>query len=734
VNAPLPARQGRVSGPRPRRARFVVDEAAGASAAFRDRAWTVPDMDRFIAALERAGTEDLSVLRQVARSSIIYQTGADHLATRRALAGFLSPAAVKRWRTVVDDNVRRALERLAASPSPDLVLDFSRPLFVGCVRDIFGLDIAEEAAFLGDIARARSFTEPLLPMRRLLDVQESYRHLVGAVPPAEPGCPSREAPASLAAALAGRLPEAVDLATMVVSVTVAAHTAAESLSFAIWGLLREGAEAWRQVTAPGWAEARLDALIRDYPSTLTLYRVAGAETCLNGAPVAPGDLLALDIPAINRSLCRHGSGRSLSFGEGARKCPGAAFARLLLGRALPALASRFPELALVEDEVRFERTEMVQAPVSLPCTGVSAARRRRARLWDITDKSLARAIATDNVRFSPPGMEAHLEALQRASGHDLSTAIRVARNAPFFLSGERHARIRGLGFAALGANRLRGWRELIDARIADALATLERSPAPDLVRDYCDPLFRTICQPIFGIRPHDPASFDRLAPALQQVLEPLRSLPSILKAQAVLETLLAGFGPPAAGAAETGLPPSLLARLETEAADMDPLDRKAIVLVFYGASFNVAHSLANILHILGSEGGDRRHWSDPEWVERQLDRRLIPAGASPRFIYRVAVEAGEIGGIRFAAGDTVRLVLEQVNRDLGAAHLAFGHGLHRCVGAALSRAIPRRAVPALFARFPALAFPDSPPVYAPNSQTLIPAALPVRLAGHPRKR
>ena len=730
MTATLPARQGRISGPRPRRARFLVDEAAAASAAFRDRAWTVPDMDQFIAALDRSGADDLTILGRVARSSIIYQTGDDHLATRRALAGFLSPAAVKRWRPVVDANIAHCLERLAASRDPDLVQDFSRPLFVGCVRDIFGLDIPDEAGFLRDIADARSFTEPLLPMRRLREVQESYRRLVGAVPP-EQGSPAQDAPDSLAAALAGKLPDGVDLPTLVVSVTVAAHTAAETLAFAIWGLLREGAEAWRQVAAPGWPEARLDALIRDYPSTLTLYRVARAETCVNDAPVAPGDLLALDIPAINRSLCRHGAaGRSMSFGEGERKCPGAAFARLLLGRALPALADRFPELALIEDRARFERTEMVQAPVSLPCTGVAPARRRRARLWEITDRSLARAIATDNVRFSPPGMEAHLEALQRASGHDLSTAIRIARNAPFFLSGERHARIRGLGFAALGANRLAAWQPLIDAEIAHALDALAQSGAPDLVRDYCDPLFRAICQPILGIRPKDPASFDRLAPMLQQVLEPLRSLPAILRAQEDLETLLTGFDPPAADADQAGLPPSLFARLEAESAHLDSLDRKAIVLVFYGASFNVAHTMANILHALGAEDEDRRRCSDAAWFERRLDRALLPAGASPRFIYRIAIEAGEVGGVRFAAGDTVRLVLEQVNRDPGAGHLAFGHGLHRCVGAALSRAILRRAIPALFDRFPALAFPDRRPDHTPNAQTLILAALPVRLANH----
>jgi cytochrome P450 len=716
-------RAERVAGPRPRRSCLVVSDAENASAVFRDRAWGVPDIIPFIDALDSAGPGGLSVLKTVARSSIIYQADENHLATRRALAAFLSPGAVARWQKVIDTNVERCLARLAASTAPDLVKDFSDPLFVGCVRDIFGLDIPDDEAFLRQIRDARIFTEPLLPMRGLLAVQDSFRRLVEAVPPV-----SGRVPGSLAASLLGKLPQGVDPATLVVSVAVAAHTAAQSLSFALWGLLRQGPEKWRGVAAPGWAESRLEEVIRDFPSTLTLYRVARSETRLHGEDVAAGDLVALDIPAINRSLCPREAGpgrqQSMSFGEGARKCPGAALARLLLGRSLPALAGRFPDLSIVEDSVAFERTEMVQAPISLPCTGVAGARKRRARLWEVTDPAVARTIATDNARFSPPGMEAHLTALQEASGLDLSTAILIARNAPFFLSGESHARIRSLGFDALGTNRLDGWQPLIEREIARALDRLARRARPDLVRDYCDPLFRGICQPIFGIRPRDPALFDGLAPALQEVLEPLRPLQAILKVQALFDTLLGQFELPPG--ADSTRPQSLLSRIA--GAGVADIDAKAMVLIFYGASFNVSHTLANVLHELRSgRHGAARNWRDPAWIAGHLDRALIPAGASPRFIYRVAVKDGEVGGIRFAAGDTMRIVLGEVNRDLGAAHLAFGHGLHRCIGAALSRVILRRAIPALFERFPDLAFLDAPPKHSPNSQTVILADLPITL-------
>lgn len=724
------------SGPRPDRARIVVETADEATEVFRNRAWGVTAVLPYLEKLQVATGEDLSLLAAAARASLIYQTDADHLMTRRALAAFLSPVEVERWASTIDSHIHAALDRLAAHPAPDLVRDFSDPLFVACMRDVFGLAIPDEAAFLRAIYQARVFTEPLLRLRDLLAVQDGYRDLITAASgPAATVAVTRH-PLPLVAALArGKLPAGVDDATLIASITVAAHTAAETLAFALWGLLREGAPTWADVARPKWAETHLDGVIRDYPSTLRLYRVARSGTVLNGRAVSPGDLAVLDIPAVNRSLCAHGRGEcgkaSLSFGDGVHKCPGAALARLMLRLALPMIAQRFPALRLDEAGVRIEQTHMVQAPVALPCRLAPPPKRRSARLWEITEPRTARAVAVDDVRFSPPGMEPHLIALQDASGRDLSTAIRVARNAPFFQSGPRHARMRLLGFEALGSNRLAAWTPLIDREIERALDALEGRREADLVADFCEPLFRAVCQPVMGLKPRDPAVFDALAPLLQEVLEPLRSLRAILKVQAMVDTLLGQFDEDHPDATSEG-PTSLLSHLVASGWDeMDAQDRKAFVLVLYGASFNVSHTLANAILALASAAPDQRgDPADPTWMAAHLDTRIVPAAASPRFIYRIARTAGEIDGVTFEPGDTMQLRLVDINRALGAGHLAFGHGLHRCIGAALSRILIRKAIPALFARYPDLSFTGGSPRYADNSQTVILTELPCRLRPH----
>ncbi|HEV2082532.1 MAG TPA: cytochrome P450 [Brevundimonas sp.] len=729
----------RTAGARPGRGLVTVDDAETAAAVFRDRAWGVAAILPHIQALGREGGADLSGLEGAARCSLVYQSGRDHLLTRRAMASFLSAGGVDRWRPVVDAHVAAMMDGLEAAAQPDLVRDFSRPLFAACVRDVFGLRIEDdEAAFFTDVEHARRFTEPLLRLRELVAVQAAYERLRQRVP--DPDGPSSEdLPPPLAAALfAADLPPGVDPATLLVSLCVAAHTAAETLAFALWGLLKDGAPRWADVGAEGWAGAELERVLRDWPSTLRLYRLAQEATSLQGEPIAPGDLAMIDVPAVNASLCPHAdvrTGQSFSFGDGVHKCPGAAFARLLISRALPALARRFPDLRVVEAEARIERTQMVQAPVALPCRLRPAARRATMRQWDVVDPVVARAIATDDVRFGPPDMARHLTALQEASGHDLSTVIRIARNAPFFLSGPRHARIRLSAFEVLGSNRVAAWGGFVDDAVASALDRLERVEAPDLVRDYCEPLFRTVCGAVLGIHPRDPASFDALASRLQVVLEPLRSLRAIVSAQEVFDGLLSLFDPSDIPV-HVDRPASLLEHLaHGDPEDLDAEDRKAVVLIMYGASFNVAHTLANAVERLAGEPRERRsELIEPAAIAARLDAHIVPQAASPRFIYRIAHCDGEVEGLRFAAGDTMRLRLSAINRDLGAGHLAFGHGLHRCTGAALSRMMIRKALPALFARHPDLTLLDPAPRYADNSQTVILTALPCRLRPLPESR
>jgi cytochrome P450 len=106
-------------------------------------------------------------------------------------------------------------------------------------------------------------------------------------------------------------------------------------------------------------------------------------------------------------------------------------------------------------------------------------------------------------------------------------------------------------------------------------------------------------------------------------------------------------------------------------------------------------------------------------VEEMLRYLTVVQVAFPRFAREDLVLAGQ----PIAKGEMVLCSLTAANRDpaLGAdmdtvdplrdaiaSHLAFGHGIHHCVGAPLARLEMRIAFPALLRRFPTLrlAVPD----------------------------
>jgi cytochrome P450 len=89
---------------------------------------------------------------------------------------------------------------------------------------------------------------------------------------------------------------------------------------------------------------------------------------------------------------------------------------------------------------------------------------------------------------------------------------------------------------------------------------------------------------------------------------------------------------------------------------------------------------------------------------------------------RTALEDVELGGQLMKAGETVTYSMAAANRDPAkfanpdsldlrrstGGHLAFGHGVHQCLGQQLARIEMRVAFPALFERFPTLRLAVAP--------------------------
>jgi cytochrome P450 len=118
---------------------------------------------------------------------------------------------------------------------------------------------------------------------------------------------------------------------------------------------------------------------------------------------------------------------------------------------------------------------------------------------------------------------------------------------------------------------------------------------------------------------------------------------------------------------------------------------------------------------------------NPEMAELlRRDPARVPAAVEEFLRYftpfelsglRFATEPVELGGVTIPAGDAVQILLAAGDRDPRAferadeldisrqdagGHLAFGHGIHYCIGAALARTQGAVAVRTVLRRFPAL--------------------------------
>ncbi|MFG2874839.1 cytochrome P450 [Streptomyces sp. NPDC048337] len=134
--------------------------------------------------------------------------------------------------------------------------------------------------------------------------------------------------------------------------------------------------------------------------------------------------------------------------------------------------------------------------------------------------------------------------------------------------------------------------------------------------------------------------------------------------------------------------------------------------------------------------------ADPDGlIEGAVEEMLRYDGPVQHATYRFARTDLEIGGIRIETGSSVVVALAAADRDPSRfaepdvfdirrpaqGHVAFGHGIHFCLGAPLARMEGRVAIRTLLDRFPTLSpTPDTPPDWLPGTLMRGVTRLPVR--------
>ncbi|MFD7714854.1 cytochrome P450 [Streptomyces sp. NPDC059814] len=160
----------------------------------------------------------------------------------------------------------------------------------------------------------------------------------------------------------------------------------------------------------------------------------------------------------------------------------------------------------------------------------------------------------------------------------------------------------------------------------------------------------------------------------------------------------------------------VLARDGEDRLGEDELLSLAVLLLVSGHETTTNFIGNAALALLQDPGSLARLLDEPETFDGALDELLrfdSPVGIAT---FRYSTEALTLGGTTIPAGVPVLISPGAANRDparfvgpdgldLGrdaGAHLAFGHGIHRCLGAPLARAEGEIALRTLFTRFPRL--------------------------------
>jgi cytochrome P450 len=327
--------------------------------------------------------------------------------------------------------------------------------------------------------------------------------------------------------------------------------------------------------------------------------------------------------------------------------------------------------------------------------------------WLVTSYPLARAILADP-RFS------RRRELQRAPRRIAFEEEHPGPSEPGFFIGmdpPEHTRYRRQLTSHFTVRRMRDLEDRIARITADHLDAMERHGSPaDLVAEFALPIPSLVICELLGVPysdrekfQHDTrvllhleSSFEEAMGALMSLREYLRRLvvrKRATPADDLISTLIAGG-----------------------ALNDDEIAGIAVLLLIAGHETTANMLGLGTFALLGHPDQLAALRDDPSLVENAVEellRYLTIVHIGPT---RAALEDVEVGGELVRAGEVVTLSLPAANRDRerfddpdeldlrrsATGHLAFGHGIHQCLGQQLARIEMRTGFNALLSRFPNL--------------------------------
>jgi cytochrome P450 len=288
-----------------------------------------------------------------------------------------------------------------------------------------------------------------------------------------------------------------------------------------------------------------------------------------------------------------------------------------------------------------------------------------------------------------------------------------------------HTRLRNLVNRAFVSRQVEKLAPRVAALAHERINAFEARGCVDLIEDYATPIPVAVIADLIGVpRALGPQMLDwsHKMVAMYQFGATRAVEENAAKASAEF----AAFMRSCARARRADLRDDLISRLLEAESDggrlsEDELVATAILLLNAGHEATV-HGIGNGAKAMLERAVDPRAAFTSDVTTAATIDELLRLDAPLHLFTRYALEDVEIAGLRLARGEKIGLLLGAANRDPQRfpdpdvfdpardpnPHVAFGAGVHFCLGAPLARLEMAIALPILFARLPGLRLAEKP--------------------------